>query len=117
MPEIYTLQFDQGRIMFTPFTEEVPQSVLESKFNPDSADKGLNVVCRMGDPDLVQCIVYKKQDLPGGYFSLHDKNGLLFAAISQTNLIFALACGFFGEMVANARYGVDIFENMEEPDD
>lgn len=117
MPEIYTLQIENGRLVFAPFTEEVPECVLENKFNPDAAPKDIAIACRMGDPDLAHCVVYRRESAPGGYFSLRDKTGLLFAAIAQTNLIFALAVGYFGDVVSNARYGVDIFENMEEPDD
>ena len=59
----------------------------------------------------------RRENAPGGVFRLEDPNGPLLAAIAPDNLTFALGMGFFGELTANARYGVDVFENMEEPDD
>lgn len=104
-PELYSLEAEGGRLGFTPLK---PGSPLPAP---------LAVVHRMGDPALLQCAVLRREDAPGGVFRLEDANGPLLAAIAETNLTFALGMGFFGELTANARYGVDVFENMEEPDD
>lgn len=116
MPEIHNINFDRGVLMFSAGTTQVPQCVLNAA-DKAAPDKDLTLVCRMGDPDLLQCVVYKKENEPGGYFALLSKKELLYAAIAETNLVFAEAFGHFGEMTANARYGVDVFENLEEPDD
>ncbi|WP_165079443.1 MULTISPECIES: hypothetical protein [unclassified Desulfovibrio] len=104
-PELYSLEADGGRLRFTPLS---PGTALPSP---------LAVVHRMGDPALIQCAVLRRENAPGGVFRLEDANGPLLAAIAPDNLTFALGMGFFGELTANARYGVDVFENMEEPDD
>lgn len=115
--ETYLLVCEDQGLKLRKANLDVPKELLNPRFTPDLADKKLDFVCRMGDPDLIHCIVYRNSDAPGGVFCVHDKNGLLFAAVAESNLAFAMAEGFFGEMTANARYGVDVFENMEEPDD
>ena len=104
-PELYTLAADGGRLSFRPLS---PDTALPSP---------LAVVHRLGDPALIQCAVLRRENAPGGVFRLEDANGPLLVAIAPDNLTFALGMGFFGELTANARYGVDVFENMEEPDD
>ena len=104
-PEIYTLEAAEDRLRFVaqPADTALPAA--------------LAVVHRMGDPALLQCAVLRRENAPGGVFRLEDESGPLLAAIAENNLTFALGMGFFGELTANARYGVDVFENMEEPDD
>lgn len=104
-PELYTLHVADGRLRFAP------------RAAGDPLPAPLAVVGRMGDPDLLQCVVLRREDAPGGVFRLEDANGPLLAAVAENNLAFALGMGRFGEPVANARYGVDVFENMEEPDE
>ena len=104
-PELYTLAADGGRLSFTPLARDT------------ALPSPLAVVHRMGDPALLQCAVLRRENAPGGVFRLEDANGPLLAAMAPDNLTFALGMGFFGELTANARYGVDVFENMEEPDD
>ena len=104
-PEIYILEADGARLRFRPLS---PDTALPSP---------LAVIHRMGDPALLQCAVLRRENAPGGVFRLEDESGPLLAAIAENNLAFALGMGFFGELTANARYGVDVFENMEEPDD
>lgn len=105
IPEIYALEIDGTRLRF------VPQAADAKLPSP------LAVVRRMGDPALLQCAVLRHESAPGGVFRLEDATGPLLAAIAADNLAFALGLGFFGELTANARYGVDVFENMEEPND
>ena len=104
-PEIYTLEADGARLRFV------------SQAADTALPAGLAVIHRMGDPALLQCAVLRRENSPGGVFRLEDESGPLLAAIAENNLAFALGMGFFGELTANARYGVDVFENMEEPDD
>lgn len=104
-PELYTLEADGVRLRFTPLSQD------------QALPSPLAVVHRMGDPALLQCAVLRREKAAGGVFRLEDANGPLLAAIAPDNLTFALGMGFFGELTANARYGVDVFENMEEPDD
>ena len=53
----------------------------------------------------------------GRGWAIHD-NGLLFAAVAETNLAYAMALGRLGKMISYARYSADIFaENMLDDDD
>lgn len=104
-PELYTLQVADGQLRFAPRDAEA------------SLPSPLAVVSRMGDPDLLQCVVLRREGAPGGVFRLEDATGPLLAAVAEDNLALALGMGHFGELVANARYGVDVFENMEDPDE
>ena len=105
IPELYTLEAEDGRLRFVPLKADA------------QLPAQLSVVQRLGDPALLQCAVLRREGAPGGVFRLEDTGGPLFAAIAASNLTFALGLGYFGELTANARYGVDVFENMEEPDD
>ena len=105
IPELYTLEAEDGRLRFVPLKADA------------QLPAPLAVVHRLGDPALLQCAVLRREGAPGGVFRLEDAGGPLLAAIAATNLAFALGLGYFGELTANARYGVDVFENMEEPDD
>lgn len=117
MAEIYTIHLRNDSLEFIPREGKLPDVVLSPQFNPKADDAGIEVICRMGDPDLANCVVYKNKDNSGGIFSLYDRDGLLFVAVAENNLIYAIAQGYFGQLTANARYGVDIFEEMEVPDD
>lgn len=117
MPEVYKIEMVDASIGFTPADMVLPDAVFATAFRPDAAPAGLAVCCRMGDPDLVHCVVWREDGKPGGIFAFHDKNGLLFVAVARSALEYATALGHFGSLAANARYGVDVFENLEEPDD
>lgn len=115
MSECYNIETADGKLVFGNRGLGVPDCVIQGKL-PEARD-GLEAVCRMGDPDLLQCLVYRRENAPGGIFALRDKYGLLFTAVAESALVYSMALGHFGEMTANARYGVDVYENMEEPDD
>ena len=118
MPETYTLEVEKGRLVFMPAKDDAaPACVLAPRFSPAIGKAGLSVAARMGDPELLHCVVFRYENSAGGVFVLHDRTGLLLAALAKSNLAYAMGAARFGEMVANARYGVDVFENMEEPDD
>lgn len=77
---------------------------------------GEGPICRMGDPELMSCSVYRAGQEVGGVFVVFDANGPLFAAQALTGLTYGMGMGFFGKMVAEARYGVDIYESGEVDD-
>lgn len=117
MLEKYEIAVDGGAIAFAKTDAEIPAYALSPAFEPAKAPANVSLVCRMGSPDLAHCVIFREDGKPGGIFALHEQNGLLFAAIAKSNLAYALAKGHFGALVANARYGVDIFEHMGDEDD
>ena len=117
MNEYYTLQTKDGKLNFEPTSITIPSWLTEHRFIPERAEQGVSLASRMGDPDQIHCIVYRKEHVAGGNFALFFASSFLFAALARDNLSFALGMGFFGELTANARYGADVFENMELPDD
>ena len=94
MSEVYTLLAEGSRLRFEPRQDDV-----------------------LNDTGLLHCAVFRRSEGSGGCFALYDGNGPLFAAVAESNLAFGLGQGFFGRMVSDARYGADIFENMDESDD
>lgn len=114
MSESYIIEFADGVPRFKA-GGNVPEWAMKVGLASGAIPAGTTIACRMGDPDLLHCAVFYQGN--GGFFCVYGKDGLLFVAQAMTNLDFALAQGFFGEMTANARYGVDVFENMEIPDD
>lgn len=115
MSEIYNFELKDDKPCFTSREIGLPDCVRDGTL-PRPGDN-LEIVCRMGDPDLLQCLVYKREKNSGGIFAIRDKSGPLFAAAAESDLAYAHALGYFGALTANARYGVDVYENMEEPDD
>lgn len=114
--ENYLIKIENGQVTFKD-GGNAPGWAFAPKLDLDRMEKGAHIVCRMGDPSLTHCAVFTVAGKPGGIFSVYDKNGILFCAEAKTNLAFAIAQGYFGSLTANARYGVDVFENMEMPDD
>lgn len=117
MEELYELRLLNGDLTFANGAERAPAWALNAKFDPAKAEPGVCLECRMGDPALLHCAVFRKNGQPGGIFSVFCGKDPLFAAHAPTNLAFAAAMGHFGELVTNARYGVDVYENMELPDE
>lgn len=113
MSEIYTLLAEGSRLRFEPRQDDVLNDILA--LGKQSGD--YEIVSRLGDPGLLHCAVFRRSEGSGGCFALYDGNGPLFAAVAESNLAFGLGQGFFGRMVSDARYGADIFENMDESDD
>ena len=106
MSELYTVTAEEGRLRFLPRTD----AALEQP--------GCEFVSRLGDPGLLHCVVFRHEQKPGGVFVVEDDNGLLFAAVAETNLAYAMALGRLGKMISYARYSADIFaENMLDDDD
>lgn len=117
MAELYTITIAGTGMGFTKREGEIPDFARSSTFDLASAPKGLALVCRMGATDLLHCMIFRYAGKDGGVFVLHEQGELLFAAVAESNLAYALAKGYFGELVANTRFGVDIFEAAEEEND
>ena len=114
MSELYTVTAEEGRLRFLPRTD----AALEQAVLDESPLPGCEFVSRLGDPGLLHCVVFRHEQKPGGVFVVEDDNGLLFAAVAETNLAYAMALGRLGKMISYARYSADIFaENMLDDDD
>lgn len=113
MSEIYAIHVDGTQLRFEPRRDGALKDAPARASHP----AGYEAVSRMGDPALLHCAVFRRSDGHGGLFALHDQDGLLFVAVAESNLAYALAQGFFGKMVSEARYGADIFENMDDADE
>ena len=113
MSEVYTILVEGSRLRFEPRQDDALNDIPV----PGKRSGDYEIVSRMGDPGLLHCAVFRRGEGSGGCFALYDGNGPLFAAVAESNLAFGLGQGFFGKMVSDARYGADIFENMDESDD
>ena len=113
MSEIYTILVEGSRLRFEPRQDDALNDIPV----PGKRSGDYEIVSRMGDPGLLHCAVFRRGEGSGGCFALYDGNGPLFAAVAESTLAFGLGQGFFGKMVSDARYGADIFENMDESDD
>lgn len=117
MAELYTINIMGSGIGFESRSGETPEYAKASRFDPQKAPKDIALVCRMGSPDLAHCVIFRQEGKPGGVFAMHEQDQLLFVAIAESELAYALAKGFFGNLAASARYGVDIFEATDGEDD
>lgn len=117
MPEIYEISVSGSSLQFTKSDASLPDYVFSAKFNPASAPGDIAIVCRMGAPDETHCVIFRIEKKAGGIFALHDSGEILLAAIARDNLAFLMGKSFFGEIIANSRSGIDIFEQTEEEDD
>lgn len=117
MAEFYTITVEKSEAVFSPRAEAVPEFAKFAHFSPDHAPADLSLVCRMGSPDILHCLIFRYDNKPGGIFALHEQDELLFVGVAETNLAYAAAKGLFGELTSNARLGVDIFESPEAEDD
>ena len=113
MSEIYTILVEGSRLRFEPRQDDALNDIPV----PGKRSGDYEIVSRMGDPGLLHCAVFRRGEGSGGCFALYDGNGPMFAAVAESNLAVGLGQGFFGKMVSDARYGADIFENMDESDD
>ena len=108
MSEFYTLEMAGAALNFLPRPAEGTEV---------ASPAGCELVARLGDPELVHCAVWRQVDGAGGLFVLHDRDGAaLLMAEAGNNLVWAHGLAHFGRLVAEARYGADIYENMDEED-
>lgn len=116
MPEFYEITVEDSSIAFGLSQGQIPAFALQRQFEPGSAPAGVSVICRMGAADQFHCVIFRRDDQPGGIFALHEQGKILFVAVAKSDLAYALAKGYFGSLVANARYGVDIYESEDSDD-
>lgn len=112
LSEAYTITVDSDHIAFELFAGDMSRDFPTSGVPAP----GYAIVSRMGDPELLECIVWRDGKQPGGAFVVRNEE-ILFVAFAESNLAYALGLAYFGQLVANARYGADIFENMGNTDD
>lgn len=112
MNELYTIVVEGASLSFVPRDDHM----LDKLLTHGEHLEGYEFFSRLGDPDLVHCAIFRKSGKPGGFFTVYDKKAVLFVAVAETNLSFGLGLGYFGRMVAYARYGADIFENTDNFD-
>lgn len=115
MKENYMLEIAGDHITFTRLEKNAPD--FASKCMLPAAADDFELSCRMGDPDLLECLAYRHKNSWGGIFALRDKAGLLYTAQADTALIWSIGLGYFGKLASYVRYGADIFENLEVADD
>ena len=89
----------------------------ELAYLPGQPPKGYTHINVIGDPGLLHCAVFRKDGGAGGFFALHDTEGVLFMAVAESNLAYGMGLAHMGRMVTYARYGADIFEELGEGDD
>lgn len=116
MAEQYTIGVAGSGIKFEPLAKPLPEIATSADFDPAKAPRELSLVCRMGATDLLHCLIFRWENKSGGIFAIHEQGRVLFAAVAETELAYTLAKGFFGELVASARFGVDVFEAEMEDD-
>lgn len=113
MPEKYEIAVEDGRVSFSMLAGDIPEALIRGVQLPDN----YSVFCRLGDPDLLECVVWRHELEHGGVFVVRAAGEPLFAASARSALAFSLAVGYFGDLTAKARYGADIFENMDSGHD
>lgn len=69
-----------------------------------------------GDPDLLYVTVFRQPKKSGGLVVVFPggKEEAMYCVIANTNLDLTEAASHFSNMVANVRYGVDIFEDLND---
>lgn len=115
--EIYDISVSGSSPVFAPSERKLPDYVFSAKFDPSKTPKNVDVACRLGAPDECHCVIFRMEKEAGGIFVLHDSGEVMFAAVASTNLAYALAKGFFGELIANSRSGIELFEQTDDDDD
>lgn len=113
--EQYRIEIENGLMRYVVIEEALPSGILEIPYLPKDSD--LSIVCRLGDPDLLNCSVFRSAKGSGGLFVMREGENPLFVAKAASNLAYSLAMGHFGKLVADARYACDIFLNLEDPDE
>lgn len=113
MHETYLLNYDHGKLILLREKLEIPQSIAEFKNGISKEREDYYIHARLGDQSLLETVIFMKDNLPGGFFLLHTLAKILFIAAARDNLAFALGMGYFGKICSYAKYGLDIFENMD----
>ena len=111
MYERYTVEVEGAGVRFAS------REGKELAYLPGQPPKGYTLINVIGDPGLLHCAVFRKDGGAGGFFALHDTEGVLFMAVAESNLAYGMGLAHMGRMVTYARYGADIFEELGEGDD
>ncbi|WP_374289060.1 hypothetical protein [Desulfovibrio desulfuricans] len=112
MYECYTLELEGSALRFAPRKD----GGKDLAYLPGQPPKGYTLINLIGDPGLLHCAIFRKEEGPGGFFVMHDTEGMLFMAVADTNLTYGMGLAHMGRMVTYARYGADIFEELSEDD-
>lgn len=115
MPEHYAIRLKNSRPEFERDDSTLPESIFKIPFLPGPDDP--SPVCKLGDPAILSCSVFRDESRGGGVFVVRDLDDILFSASAADNLTYAIAMAYFGRMVADCRYAADIFENLDDPDE
>lgn len=112
MLELYTLTYGPAGLQFTPREDPKLRAALE-----EDTVAGYAVQTALGDDNLLDCLVMRKEEGAGGIFIVEDDMEALMAVVAETNLAYVEGLNHFAEMVAQARYAADIYENNGEEDE
>ncbi len=112
MLELYTLTYGPTGLQFTPRKDPALMAALE-----EDTVAGYTVQTALGDDNLLDCLVMRKEEGAGGLFIIEDDMEALIAVVAETNLAYVEGLNHFAEMVAQARYAADIYENNDEDED
>lgn len=116
MSEVYNIIYQAGKLDFLPSERKFPEENPGMQAAEALLEQGWIAFCHFGDPELMHCSVYRKRNTPGGIFIMKALDNL-FMAHTDSNLVFSMACGHFAALVADIRYGTDIWEEAEDNDD
>ena len=116
MLEIREVSWRDGRLDFIPSEGKFPFLEKGGDLAALLLEEGWIAHSHFGDPELAHCSVYRKKGERGGLFIMSALDPL-FAAWTDSNFVFAMACGRFAELAANIRYGADVWEEMEGSND
>lgn len=107
MIETYLITVKNSEISFEKAQFPLPKELHDLKDHTP-----MEIFCRMGEPESLECVVWKSDGKVEGIFSVMARGETCFYAMANSGLTFGLALGYFGKLCANARYGMDIFEEF-----
>ncbi len=106
--EMYTLRCRDGNLLWEPREDDVLMHAIIRR-----NVSGYTVVCAMGDENLLFCTALRKNEGVGGIFVLAEGDTLLLVAVAENTLSYVEGLGHYAGLVAQPRYAVDIFENVD----
>ncbi|MDD4702128.1 MAG: hypothetical protein PHI96_07900 [Desulfovibrio sp.] len=113
MQEFYDLKIEGTKLHFIPRADGAEGFEFALPEPPENhSATGI-----LGDPELMYCVAFRREDGPGGVFAMYDESSLLFVAVAGSNLAYSLGLAQMGRMVTYSRYGADIFDALDENDD
>lgn len=81
MYECYTVEVEGTGLRFAPRKDNARTWPICRGQPP----KGYTLVNLIGDPGFLHCAVFRKDGAAGGFFALHDTEGVLFLAVAESN--------------------------------